>query len=141
MEQRVSLVTLGVGDVAASRAFYERLGWKASSIGGDDVAFFQAGCMILALFGRADLAKDAGLPSRSGGGGAVALAYNVRRKDDVDAVLAEAKKAGARILRPAEAKSWGGYSGHFADLDGHPWEVAWNPGFVLRDDGSVLMPP
>ena len=141
MEQRVSLATLGVGDVAASRAFYERLGWKASSIGGDDVAFFQAGCMILALFGRADLAKDAGLPSRSEGGGAVALAYNVRRKEGVDAVLAEAKKAGAHILRSAEDKSWGGYSGHFADLDGHPWEVAWNPGFVLRDDGSVLPPP
>jgi predicted lactoylglutathione lyase len=141
MEQRVSLVTLGVADVAASRAFYERLGWKASSIGGDEVAFFQTGGMILALYGWAALAKDAGLPAGSGGGGAVALAYNVRRKEDVDAVLAEAKKAGARILRSAEDKWWGGYGGCFADLDGHLWEVAWNPGFSLRDDGSVLLPP
>ena len=97
--------------------------------------------MILALYGRADLAKDAGLPAGGGRGGAVALAYNVRRKDDVDTVLSEAKKAGAHILRWAEDKSWGGYSGHFADLDGHPWEVAWNPRFALRDDGSVLLPP
>ncbi|HKV44414.1 MAG TPA: VOC family protein [bacterium] len=140
MEQRISLVTLGVTDVAVSRAFYERLGWEASSIGGDEVAFFQAGGMILALYNREDLAKDVGFPTGSGDPGGVALAYNAGRREDVDTVLAEARKAGARILRKAEDKSWGGYSGYFVDPDGHPWEVAWNPGFVLPGDGSVQLP-
>jgi uncharacterized protein len=138
MEQRISLVTLGVANVAVSRSFYERLGWKSSSLGGDEVAFFQAGGIILALYGRADLARDAGLPAGSAGG--VALAYNVRRREDVDVVLREAHQAGARILVKAEDKRWGGYSGYFADLDGHPWEVAWNPGFTLRGDGSIQLP-
>ena len=140
MEQRISLVTLGVTDVAVSRAFYERLGWEASSIGGDEVAFFQAGGMILALYNREDLAKDVGFPTGSGDPRGVALAYNAGRREDVDTVLAEARKAGARILRKAEDKSWGGYSGYFVDPDGHPWEVAWNPGFVLPGDGSVQLP-
>lgn len=140
MEQRLSLVTLGVADVAASRGFYERLGWKASSVGGAEVAFFQVGGMALALWGAADLAADTGLPLGSGARRSVALALNVRRREDVDAVLAEAANAGGRILRRAEDKSWGGYAGYFADLDGHPWEVAWNPGFTLRDDGSLVLP-
>jgi catechol 2,3-dioxygenase-like lactoylglutathione lyase family enzyme len=140
MEQRISLVTLSVTDVTVSRAFYERLGWRASSIGGGEVAFFQAGGTILALYNRVEFAKDAGLPAGSADSGGVALAYNVARREDVDIILAAASGAGARILKEAEEKSWGGYSGYFADPDGHPWEVAWNPGFVLKSDGSVQLP-
>jgi len=140
MEQRLNIVTLGVRDVPASRAFYERLGWKASSVGAPAIAFFQCGGTILALYGKADLAKDAGLPAEGGGFGGVTLAQNVRGKAEVDAVLAGAQKAGGRILAPAEDKFWGGYSGYFADPDGYPWEVAWNPGFTLGDDGSVVLP-
>jgi catechol 2,3-dioxygenase-like lactoylglutathione lyase family enzyme len=140
MEQRLSIVTLGVTDVPASRAFYERLGWKASSVGAPAIAFFQCGGMILALYGRDELAKDAGLPAAGNGFGGVTLAQNVRSKAEVDAVLAGAQKAGGRIIAPAEDKFWGGYSGYFADPDGHPWEVAWNPAFTIRDDGSVVLP-
>jgi catechol 2,3-dioxygenase-like lactoylglutathione lyase family enzyme len=140
MEQRLSLVTLGVADVAASRAFYERLGWKASAAGAPAIAFFQCGGMVFSVYGRADLAKDAGLPAEGSGFGGITLAQNVRSKEEVDAVLAEAEKAGGRILSPAEEKFWGGYSGYFADPDGHPWEVAWNPHFTLREDGSVVLP-
>ena len=140
MEQRVSIITLGVADVAASRRFYECLGWKASSVGDEHVAFFQVDRIVLAIYDCSELAKDTGLPSGSGGFSGVALAYNVRHKDDVDTVLAEAAKAGARILKPAEYKFWGGYSGYLADPDDHPWEVAWNPGFLLTDDGGLVLP-
>ncbi|MBI3993372.1 MAG: VOC family protein [Candidatus Lambdaproteobacteria bacterium] len=140
MEQRVSLITLGVADVAASRAFYERLGWRASSVGGGEVAFFQLGGMAFGVYGLAALAEDAGLPGLPGAPGGIALAYNVRRKEEVDAVLAEAQAAGARLLKPAEEKFWGGYSGYFADPDGYPWEVAWNPGFTWSADGGVVLP-
>ncbi len=144
MEQRLSLVTLGVANVPASRSFYERLGWKASSVGGDDIAFFQVGCLVFALYGRGELAKDACLPdqggSQGGGFGGFALAYNVREKPEVDAVIAQAVAAGAKLLKPARDAFWGGYSGYFADPDGHPWEVAWNPGFEILDDGSIKLP-
>ena len=142
MEQRLSLVTLGVADVARARRFYEQgLGWTASKAGNDSVVFFQLGGMILALFGRAALAEDARLPDPGGAGfGGIALAYNVRRREEVDAVLAEAASAGGRILKPAEDAFWGGYSGYFADPDGHVWEVAWNPQFRLQDDGSLELP-
>jgi catechol 2,3-dioxygenase-like lactoylglutathione lyase family enzyme len=139
MEQRISLITLGVRDVAAARAFYQRLGWRASSIGGDEVAFFQAGGIIFGLYGLDDLAKDANLKPGTGFSG-VALAYNVRDKADVDRILAEAKAAGATILKPGIDAVWGGYSGYFADPDGHPWEVAWNPGFPIAADGSIKAP-
>src|SRR3954451_11150541 len=126
MEQRLSLITLGVADVRASRAFYERLGWRASSaFGGGDVAFFQLGGVVLSVYGRAHLAKDAGLVPDGSGFGGIALAQNVRSRQEVDAVLAEAEKAGGRVIAKAEEKFWGGYSGYFADPDGHPWEVAW----------------
>jgi predicted lactoylglutathione lyase len=140
MEQRLSLITLAVADVRASRAFYERLGWKASSIGGDDVAFFQLGGIVLSVYGRARLAKDAGLSPDGSGFGGIALAQNVRSKGEVDALLAEAEKAGGRVIAKAESKFWGGYSGYFADPDGHPWEVAWNPGFTLTEDGRLVVP-
>lgn len=138
MQPRVSLITLGVADVARARAFYERLGWRASSIGGDEVAFFQLGAVALALYGREELAADAGVPAPPPG--AVELAHNVASREEVDRVLAAAQAAGARLLKPAAEAPWGGYVGHFADPDGHPWEVAWNPGFELGADGALVLP-
>ncbi len=138
MEQRVSLVTLGVGDLARSRAFYEALGWKSGAEPGDDVVFFQAGGMIVALWGRRKLAEDSAVED-GGGWGGMTLAYNARSPEQVDAVLAEAAVAGARIAREGAETFWGGYSGVFVDPDGHPWEVAHNPHWTLRDDGSVSL--
>ena len=140
MEQRLSIVTLGVADVITSRRFYERLGWRAAPVGDDQIAFFQLGGIAMALYGSEDLAKDTGLPSSSSDSRSITLAYNVRHKEDVDAMLVEAARAGAQILKPAEEKFWGGYSGYFADPDAYPWEVAWNPGFELKEDGSVVLP-
>lgn len=140
MEQRVSLITLGVADIARSRAFYEVLGWKASGIGAGEVAFFQCGGLIFSLFGRADLAKDAALPAEGAGFRGIALAYNSRSRDDVDRVLAEMVAAGATLVKPAAEAPWGGYSGYAADPDGHLWEIAWNPGFPIAADGSISLP-
>jgi catechol 2,3-dioxygenase-like lactoylglutathione lyase family enzyme len=140
MEQRLSLVTLGVANLSASRGFYERLGWKASGIGGGEVAFFQAGGLVLALWGKAALTQDAGVEPGRGGFGGVALAHNVRCREEVDEVLAQAKAAGGTLLKGGEEKVWGGYGGYFADLDGYLWEVAWNPGFELRKDGTLIVP-
>ena len=138
MEQRLSLVTLGVADVARARAFYEALGWKTGAEPGDDVVFFQAGGMIVALWGRDQLAEDSGV-SDSGGWGGVTLAYNTRSPAEVDAVLAEAEAAGATIARLGAETFWGGYSGAFIDPDGHPWEVAHNPHWTLGEDGSIAL--
>ncbi len=138
MEQRLSLVTLGVADVARARAFYEALGWKTGAEPGDDVVFFQAGGMIVALWGREQLAEDSGV-SDSGGWGGVTLAYNTRSPAEVDAVLADAEAAGATIARPGAETFWGGYSGAFIDPDGHPWEVAHNPHWKLGEDGSIAL--
>ncbi len=140
MEQRVSLITLGVADLARGRAFYEALGWKAAAYGNEGVAFFQAGGIVLALWGRKDLAEDAKLADDGSGFRGVALAYNTRSKDEVDTVLAEAGRAGARILKPGQVAFWGGYTGYFADPDGHVWEVAWNPDFRIDADGSARLP-
>ena len=138
MDRRVSLVTLGVRDLARARAFYEALGWKTGAAAADDVVFFQAGWMILALWGRDQLAEDSGV-SDSGGWGGVALAYNGRSPDEVNAVIEEARAAGARIAREPAETFWGGYSGVFVDPDGHPWEVAHNPHWTIEDDGSVRL--
>jgi catechol 2,3-dioxygenase-like lactoylglutathione lyase family enzyme len=139
MEPRISLVTLGVADMARARRFYEALGWRASGPS-EGVTFFQAGGMILSLYGRDALAEDAHLPPGASGFGGITLAYNVHERADVDHVLGEAKAAGATILKPGEDVFWGGYSGYFADPDGHPWEVAWNPHFPLAEDGSIRLP-
>jgi uncharacterized protein len=139
MEQRVSLVTLGVADLARARSFYERLGWVTRADPGDDVVFFQAGGMILALWSREQLAEDSGVQD-SGGWGGVALAYNARSLAEVDAVIDEARRAGARIARDGAETFWGGYSGAFVDPDGHPWEVAHNPHWTMAADGSVRLP-
>ena len=136
MEQRVSLVTLGVGDLERSRRFYESLGWTTNAAPGDDVVFFQAGGMVVAVWSRESLAHDTAVPD-GGGWGGVTLAHNVRSSDEVDAVLAEAESAGATIARPGATTFWGGYSGVFVDPDGHPWEVAHNPHWTVDEDGSI----
>ena len=138
MEQRLSLVTLGVADLSRARAFYEALGWITGASPADDVVFFQAGGMILALWSREQLAEDS-VVEDSGGWGGVTLAHNVRSPEEVDAVIAEAERAGATIGRPGAATFWGGYSGVFLDLDGHPWEVAHNPRWTIAEDGSTRL--
>ena len=139
MEQRISLITLGVADVGRARAFYERLGWHGQEA--EETVFFQAGGMALILWGRAKLAADAGLRDQQAGGfGGVTLAHNVRSRAEVDAVLSAAAGAGAEITQPARETFYGGYAGYFLDLDGHAWEVAWNPGFTLGPDGSITLP-
>jgi uncharacterized protein len=138
MRQRVSLITLGVRDLARARAFYETLGWTTGAEPGDDVAFYQAGDMVLALWDRAKLAEDSCVED-SGGWGGTTLALNVGSPEEVDAVIEEARAAGATIGRDGAATFWGGYSGLFVDPDGHPWEVAHNPHWTLTDDGGVRL--
>ncbi|MDQ4030194.1 MAG: VOC family protein [Actinomycetota bacterium] len=138
MEQRVSLITLGVGDLARARRFYEALGWTTGAAPEDDVVFFQAGGAIVALWGRDQLAEDSGVED-GGGWGGVTLAYNVGSAAQVDAVVEEARAAGARIAREPGETFWGGYSGVFVDPEGHPWEVAHNPSWTLAEDGSVSL--
>ncbi len=138
MDQRVSLITLGVSDLARSRAFYEALGWATGAAPSDGVVFFQCGCMIVALWDREQLAQDSGM-SDAGGWGGVTLAMNVASPAEVDAVIAEARAAGAEIPREGAETFWGGYSGMFVDPDGHPWEVAHNPHWTLGADGSVSL--
>src|SRR2546423_9996765 len=138
MEQRVSLITLGVADIERARRFYEKLGWKTGAEPGDDVVFFPAGGMVVALWGRDQLAEDSGVHD-AGGWGGVTLAHNVRSPAEVDSVIEEARAAGGRIAREPAATFWGGYSGIFVDPDGHPWEVAHNPAWTLEPDGSVRL--
>ena len=138
MEQRLSVVTLGVADLAAARGFYEKLGWTTGAAAGDDVVFFEAGCMVVALWDRAALAADSGVED-SGGWGGVTLAHNVRSPAEVDEVTEQARAAGARIVREPAETFWGGYSSAFCDPDGHPWEVAHNPRWPIAADGSVSL--
>ena len=138
MEQRISLITLGVADVGRARAFYERLGWHGQEA--EETVFFQAGGMALILWGRAKLAADASLRDQQAGGfGGVTLAHNVRSRTEVDAVLSDAAGAGAEITQPARETFYGGYAGYFLDPDGHAWEVAHNPHWTLADDGSITI--
>jgi predicted lactoylglutathione lyase len=139
VDQRVSLVTLGVADLARARAFYEALGWVTRAEPGDDVVFFQAGGMIVALWSREKLAGDSGVDDNGGWGG-VTLAHNVHSQAEVDSVIDEARRAGARIGREPAETFWGGYSAIFIDPDGHPWEVAHNPHWTLDEDGSIALP-
>jgi predicted lactoylglutathione lyase len=138
MDQRVSLITLGVRDLDRSRRFYEALGWSAGLQPADDVVFFQAGGFIVALWDRGKLAEDSGVQD-GGGWGGVTLAHNVSSPKEVDSIIEEARKAGATIPRPGGKTFWGGYSGVFVDPDGHPWEVAHNPGWNLHPDGSISL--
>jgi uncharacterized protein len=142
MHPRVSFVTLGVQDLARARAFYERLGLRASPASQGDVVFFQlGGGVVLALYPRALLAEDACLPAGPPVGfGGFTLAHNVRTREGVARVLAEAERAGGRVLKPRQDTSWGGHHGYFADTEGHPWEVAWNPFIPLTADGGMALP-
>ncbi len=139
MEQRLSLVTLGTEDLSRSRAFYEGLGWVTRAGRDDDVVFFQAAGMVVALWSRDELAEDSGVQD-SGGWGGITLAHNVRSPGEVDEVIAQARAAGGTIAREGAETFWGGYSGVFIDPDGHPWEVAHNPRWQVADDGSVSLP-
>jgi len=139
MEQRISILTLGVADLATSRDFYERLGWRPS-MESEGIVFFQAGGIALALYPREELARDARISPEGSGFNRVTVAYNTRSRDEVDTVLDEAKAAGAKIVKPAEEAFWGGYSGYFSDPDGFLWEVAWNPSFAISEEGSIHIP-
>lgn len=141
MDQRFSIVTLGVADLELSRAFYQRLGWSPSAASNNNIVFFQAGGAALAMYPRAELAKDANLGAEGQGFAGFTIAYNARTKEEVNAVLAAAEAAGAKILKPAEEAFWGGYSGYFSDPDNFAWEVAWNPFFSIAEDGSIILPP
>jgi predicted lactoylglutathione lyase len=139
MEQRVSLVTLGVADLQRAASFYTALGWKpANDFAAQGVAFFQGPGTVVALWSRAELAKDSAVED-TGGWGGVTLAYNTRSPGEVDAVIEEARVAGATIGREPAETFWGGYSGIFIDPDGHPWEVAHNPRWRITDDGQTRL--
>ena len=140
MEQRISLITLGVADLARSTVFYEGLGWQRSVRDAPGVAFFQTGCMALGLWPRAELVRDAGIADDRPGFAGICLAYNTRSREEVDAILAEAVAAGATLVKPGTDAFWGGYVGYFADPDGDLWEATWNPGFSLDADGALRLP-
>src|SRR5215468_2749189 len=139
MEQRISLITLGVADVSRARRFYEQLGWRGQEV--EETVFFQAGAVALILWARNKLADDAGIEDGSADGfGGVTLAHNVRSPAEVDGLLATAASAGAEITQSARQTFYGGYAGYFRDPDGHAWEIAYNPGFPLSPDGSITIP-
>jgi predicted lactoylglutathione lyase len=140
MEQRLSVLSLGVRDLERSRAFYESLGWQCSTRSTEEVVFFQLGGIALSLLPRGMLAREADLPEQGSGFSGVTLAYNTRSKAEVEMVMNEAEEAGARIVKAAQSSAWGGNSGYFADPDGYLWEIAWNPGFDLADDGRITLP-
>jgi predicted lactoylglutathione lyase len=138
---RVNLVTLGVVDVARAATFYEQLGWRRTTESPDSVAFFDLGAIVLAVWSRDELAADAHqIAGTARDPGAVSLAINLGSRAEVDDGLGAAVRAGATVLRPAEETPWGGYNAYFADPDGHAWELAWNPGFLLDDQGHVQLP-
>lgn len=137
MDQRLSLVTLGVADLRRAVSFYGALGWQPDNdYEAQDVAFFQGPGTVVALWSREELEKDSAVTD-SGGWGGVTLAYNTRSTDEVDAVIEQARAAGATIGREPAETFWGGYSGIFIDPDGHPWEVAHNPHWRITDDGQT----
>jgi predicted lactoylglutathione lyase len=140
VEPRISLVTLGVEDLDRAARFYEAMGLERNAALTDGVAFFQMGGSILALWPREALARDAGVEATPPGFSGVALAYNARSEAEVDAVLAAAEAAGGKVTRAAKRADWGGYSGYFADSEGHLWEAAHNPGFPIDADGRVALP-
>jgi len=139
MRQRVTVITLGVDDLARARSFYETLGWRSTTPDELGVVFFQAGDLVISLWNRESLAEDSGVQRGTGYGGAT-LALNVGSPAAVDEIMAEAEAAGATVTRPAGETFWGGYSGVFTDPDGHPWEIAHNPHWTLTPDGGVILP-
>ncbi len=141
MDQRLNIVSLGVADLARARRFYcDGLGWVESSASNESICFIEAGGVVLGLYGREALAEDASVPADGSGFAGFTLAHNVASEADVERVLAEAVEAGARLVKPAQKVFWGGYSGYFADPDGHLWEVAHNPFFSLDAAGRIVLP-
>lgn len=140
MEARISLVTLGVDDLDRAVRFYEAMGLKRNQTITEGVAFFQMGCLVLGLWGRDQLAADAGVVAGKAGFSGVSLAYNTRTEAEVDEVLANAERAGGSIVKPAQRAFWGGWYGYFADTEGHLWEVAYNPDFPIAEDGGISLP-
>lgn len=140
MEPRISLVTLGVDDLDRAVRFYEAMGLKRNATITEGVAFFQMGGIVLGLWGREQLATDAGVASAKGAFSGVSLAYNTRSEAEVDEVLAKAEQAGGRVVKPAQRAFWGGWYGYFSDTEGHLWEVAHNPDFPIADDGTISLP-
>lgn len=139
MEQRISLITLGVADIPRARSFYEQLGWRGQEV--EETVFFQAGGIVLVLWARAKLAADSGITDTDDGGfGGVGLAHNVRSREEVEQLIAAAQRAGATVTRPPGETFYGGYAAWFTDLDGHVWEIAHNPSFSIGDDGSIMLP-
>ena len=137
MEQRVSLITLGVEDLGKSAAFYQALGWNREKTDDAGIIVFNLLSQVLGLYPKAELAKDMGLdPAVLGGPSAMSIGYNVREKDEVDAIYAAAIKAGGKGLTAPHEIFWGGYSCYIADLDGHVWEIAFNPFSPPREDGT-----
>ncbi|WP_442484147.1 VOC family protein [Aeoliella sp. SH292] len=137
---RINLVTLGVADVARAREFYERLGWQASSASNESVTFLHSTSAVLALYGREALAEDAGVASESDGFAGVTLATNYNSEAEVDAAFGHAVACGAKAVKQPVKAFWGGYSGYYADLDGHLWEVAFNPFMPLDANGNMTLP-
>jgi hypothetical protein len=141
MRPRLHLITLGVKDFEASLNFYKNgLGWQPSSASQDDVAFIPLGGVVLGLYPRHKLAEDAMVPADGSGFTGITLAYNTKSREEVNEVLATAERLGATIVKPAAAVFWGGYNGYFADLDGHLWEVAWNPFFEFDEHDNLKLP-
>jgi uncharacterized protein len=138
MEQRVSLITLGVRDLRRARNFYEQFGWHGQEV--EETVFFQAGGQAVVLWDRDKLAADAQIDDDNGRFGGVVLAHNVRSRDEVDSVIAAAEHAGANVTKAPAETFYGGYAGVFRDPDGHTWEIAHNPGFALNTDGSLILP-
>jgi catechol 2,3-dioxygenase-like lactoylglutathione lyase family enzyme len=139
VEQRISLVTLGVSDLARALRFYEALGWRGQVV--EETAFFQAGGLAVVLWSRAELAADSGIDDDGSTFGGIALAHNVRLRGEVDELVGRAAAAGATVTRPPRETFYGGYAGCFRDPDGHVWEIAHNPGFPLDEHGNLTVPP
>jgi uncharacterized glyoxalase superfamily protein PhnB len=137
---RLSLVALGVADVARATSFYEALGWRKSSASQDEVSFFQLGGLALSVFGREALAEDATVSSEGSGFSGISLAINLESEAEVDRVAGEWVSCGGTMIKQPQRVFWGGYSGYVADPDGHMWELAYNPGFPLMPDGSMQLP-
>lgn len=141
MRQKLSIITLGVRNLAKARSFYqEGLGWRPSAASQEQITFFDLGGVGLALFPYEELAKDAAVSSERQGFSGITLAYNAKNMEEVDSVLVLAAKAGATIVKPAQKVFWGGYSGYFSDLDGYLWEVAWNPFLDMDENGALIFP-
>lgn len=140
MEQRLSMVSLGVQSLERASKFYRQMGFTEAGISDEHIIFYQLNGVALALYPRDKLAEDAQVSAEGGGFSGITLAYNVRDRAEADRILAEAEAAGGTVVKPAQDVFWDGYSGYFADPDGHLWEVCWNPFFPIAEDGSIIVP-